>query len=197
MILPVFIAQGSSVVIGAAAVSFAMSAGSTPFIPETVSVTAGVSVDLKPVGFVQLLLGTSDDRAQTASADGIFALVGSLKGLGLFAKPYVVYSRVSETVGLLLAFITRVRPPGWNLAAVERLVRAALLQIYKVQLDSKATAERGPIRFLVCTTAIASHFPGIVDRSIAEFALQALVESKGRLYTRGKVLELIAEVIAL
>lgn len=55
--------------------------------------------------------------------------------------------------------------------------------------------ERGPARFLVCAAAIAAHHPAIVDKVVAEFALQALALAKGRLYTRGTVLELVSQVL--
>lgn len=150
----------------------------------------------------------------------MFSLGISLAGVGLFAKPFVVYSRMAETVGLLLAWVAQAQPEGWSGPACERLARAALsrkhagaalhksrgaltprhppfllAEIYKAQIDSKVTAERGPVRFLVCAAAIASHHPAIVDRTIAAHALDALALTKGRLYSRGKILELIAQVL--
>jgi len=144
---------GARVVVGAAAVSFTMSAGYAPFERESALASTGETVDLKPVGFVQLLLGNADARVPPG-ADGIFTLVTSLKGLGLFQKPFAVYSRVAETVGLLLAYISRKRPEDWNAAASERLARAALTAIYKRQLDSE------------------EHLSGVLGASL--FAQQAL-----------------------
>ena len=62
---------GASVVVGAAVVSFAISAGSAPFVAEAVVDSSGTTVELQPAGFVQLLLGNSENRAGRDGAEGV------------------------------------------------------------------------------------------------------------------------------
>lgn len=59
---------------------------------------------------------------------GMFELGVSLKGIGLFAKPFLVYSRMAETVGLVLAYVAQARPEGWNAESCERWARDALFR---------------------------------------------------------------------